>query len=364
MQKVEITFTPHPTNLTLKNSVRPTIWQEIDYYCNQFPRFMRNATKNDELKHTEQFNSWIGYDMDRHQDEQTGIFLYSYLKHILGTVKGYNSLNNNINTQEITKEIGVICADLESNFTPKNTPKNNINLDLYKDRLKNINNLLGVLKAEVEKEDINPDIKRLFPIHGFLGQYRISSEDLEQENGRQKIEQRLKEITFIKSLFARAPMHNLIIADCQNSKNITDAKEILKTHNLEELRVIPLVEEALQNKTLQEIISETNNMVMFAGSDSIQRETYSGAMLIKMQIQETISKLQKNIGLFDGAGSTVNRSGTMLPSRIGTVLKDLPVYQRTIQGQMFDNFMNDLNYQTSITNDLSQSKRCNTISIN
>jgi hypothetical protein len=102
------------------------------------------------------------------------------------------------------------------------------------------------------------------------------------------------------------------------------------------------------------------NKVMFAGSDSIQRETYVGALMVKLKIQRSIVHQQKQdkITFFEGTGSRINRNGNIAWSRMGTILEEVR-YERTIQGQQRQAWMNDCGYISETFQKLTESTRCN-----
>jgi hypothetical protein len=370
---LELTFTSHPTNTHFNfkdvdgNLRRPYMWEEIAYYCNKIPQFMTNIKDNPYAKDINQFNTWVGYDMDRHQDEREGIFLYSYLKHIQGIAKGYGG----VESQDLVNKTQQACTKIEKEFQ-SNGNKGEINIAEYQSEMNNINDLLLKFSESESYLKGNKELLHLFPINGFNGEYRISSSDLKTSKGIEKIKTRLQEVKYIKSSFGKAPVNNLIIADCTSADEIVQVKKILQEAELDkDLTVVPLIEEELSDEILEDVLSKIDTKVMLAGSDSIQRETYVGAMLMKIKIQQHIdqrnterAKDEKTpIGLFDGTGSSINRSGCILPSRMGAVLKDMP-YERTIQGQQYENFMIDAKYQKHIVGSLSQSKRCTIDEIN
>ena len=98
---------------------------------------------------------------------------------------------------------------------------------------------------------------------------------------------------------------------------------------------------------------------MLAGSDTIQRDTYISALLMKLKIQLEILEDQnkREIVFFEGTGSTVNRNGNMFRSRMGTIIEGIQ-YERTIQGKQRQEFMTDKNYHIRTLKELAQGQRC------
>lgn len=187
---------------------------------------------------------------------------------------------------------------------------------------------------------INADIDRLnlpdshvYTPKGFNAHYRISSDELRVEKSLKKIERRIHELKFIEKVFKTEPISEIIIADCESVEDVDIMSSILKKTGLQ-AHVVPLIECKLEDKVLKGIMEANINKIMFAGSDSIQRETYVGALIIKLQIQKLIieSKQEGKITFFEGTGSRVNRNGCLFESRMGTILEGIQ-YERTIQGK-------------------------------
>lgn len=357
---LSITFTYHPTNIEFNfkdnngNVRRPYLWEEITEYAKIKPALMANIIKNPYIKNVTNFNTWGGFDMDRHQDEQTGIFTYAYLRQIQGIINGYKEIQH-IDDRGITDDIENLCQKMEENFN-KNKE---INLAEITEELQKISSTMKELIINTENQI------PLFPLNGINGHYRISSEDLTTEVGVKKIRERLQEITTIQKIFGKAPVSEIIIADCTTKEHILQVENLLKEAKLSKLHVVPLIEEELSDDVLKEIISHTKTKIMLAGSDSIQRETWVGATLMKCKIQELLhneNKIreknnEKPIIFFEGTGSTVNRNGCMPRSRMGTILENMP-YERTIQGRQYQSFISDISYQTQTIKDLSEAQRC------
>ena len=97
---------------------------------------------------------------------------------------------------------------------------------------------------------------------------------------------------------------------------------------------MPLIETDFGDRFLRDIVAQDIQKIMLAGSDTIQRDTYISALLMKLKIQLEIleDKDKREIIFFEGTGSTVNRNGNILRSRMGTVIEGIQ-YERTIQGK-------------------------------
>jgi hypothetical protein len=97
---------------------------------------------------------------------------------------------------------------------------------------------------------------------------------------------------------------------------------------------VPLIETDFGDRFLRDIVAQDIQKIMLAGSDTIQRDTYISALLMKLKIQLEIleDKDKREIIFFEGTGSTVNRNGNILRSRMGTVIEGIQ-YERTIQGK-------------------------------
>lgn len=331
-----LTLTSHPTNLSFgykdKNGSnrRPFLWEEIKHYYSLI-------SKNSLPQNT---NTWIGYDMDRHQDEQSNIFIFTFLQ----------NMRASLIQQGITENVSII-ADVDKLSDTLEQSFNNVNAT----EAVNISNSLKLIAEKLQK------LQWVGNPYGLNGQYRISSEDLESKEGQQKIHNRLQEIKQIKNIFGYTAISEVIIADCTTVEQIDVLKQILQENHLQTINVTPLVEEHLDDKTLQNIIQKADSKVMLAGSDSIQRDTYIGALLMKVKIQSLIHQYnQENPHskktFFEGAGSTINRNGCILPSRMGTILEGMP-YERTIQGQEAEQLISNNNHRNVTIRDL-QSSRC------
>lgn len=98
--------------------------------------------------------------------------------------------------------------------------------------------------------------------------------------------------------------------------------------------IVPLIETDFGDRFLRDIVAQDIHKIMLAGSDTIQRDTYISALLMKLKIQLEIleDKDKRGIIFFEGTGSTVNRNGNILRSRMGTVIEGIQ-YERTIQGK-------------------------------
>lgn len=90
----------------------------------------------------------------------------------------------------------------------------------------------------------------------------------------------------------------------------------------QKISIVPLIQTDFGDRFLRNIISEDIEKVMLAGSDTIQRDTYISALLMKLKLQLYIieDKNKRDIIFFEGTGSTINRNGNMFRSRMGTIL--------------------------------------------
>jgi len=331
-------LTSHPTNLEFnykdKNGAlrRPSLWEETTHYYSLL-------AKNKIPQNTQ---TWIGFDMDRHQDEQDNILIYTFLQNLHSTLlREEKIIENNC----ISEKINEISKNLVKSF--ENPFKNQSYYSVQND--------LVDLKELMEQNNIAPA--------ALKGQYRISADDLQNDDGKKKIKNRLKELANIKSTFGVDAVSEIIIADCTKPEEINCVKSLIESSGLN-LDVTPLIEDNLDDETLKDIIKNADKKVMLAGSDSIQRDTYIGALRMKLKIQKLLQQHNKENPydqkiFFEGAGSTINRNGSIFASRMGTILENMP-YARTIQGQEARQFITDNNNHQSRTITEAQSPRCTT----
>jgi hypothetical protein len=359
---VSLTLTYHPTNLTIgQSSKRPTLMEELKYYQNSLTSLMKNMHEN---KHSgiKKINNWGGTDMDRHRDERSGVFLYSYLMQILSIVNGYKDISGkNIYDNLISK-----LENLVSDMFHKIHNNEEHDICFYDKEVKDIANEINNIKQSKEHQEFG-----LFPIDGIESHYRISSSDLETEKGRKKIKERLNEIDYIRKMFNRSSISEVIIADCTSIDHIEKTKKLVAEHNLNQaLTVVPLIEDAMDDDILRKIIQNTEKTIMIAGSDLTQRYTWVGTMMSKAKMQLLIAdenkRREKNnlplVSLRDGTGSDVNRNGGMYSSRMGAILEGID-YDRTVQGQQFETFANDKKFQNEKIEQLSTTPRCSDVDL-
>ncbi len=330
---VKISFTSHPTLLTESTTqVRPKLWEEVEMYYSKIaksPHFLKDVNKGN-------INSWIGYDMDRHQDERKNIFIYTFLQNAKSQMilKGQND-----DCSDIISEIDDISKILVDSFSK--------NQDI------DVTDKLEELKSKIGESEISV----------INGEYRISAEDLDTAEGIDKINARLAEIKQLETIFGIKPVSEVIIADCTKPEHIKELQKLLNESGLSEISITPLIEDKLDDEPLRRIITSAGNKVMLAGSDSIQRDTYCGALLMKMKIQKIIHEINKErseedqITFFEGTGSHIIRNGLIIPSRMGTILEGSR-YQRTIQGQQALAVMKDSEYYNKCKSELNDSPRC------
>lgn len=382
---IKLVFTAHPTNpnvATFARSLanqsafpRPKLWQEILHYSNQFPLFMNMMQGNDAVSKISRIDSWIGFDNDRHQDEQTGIFTFSYLAHLANIAKFYQLENSDSGKSTIDK-IDEVVGSLYQKFESGES----VDLPSLRSDLKIIGKNLQIISPKILDENLGKNlgenITNLIPPSGPCFHYRISSEDLANEDGKAKIINRLNELKMLQEATSQNIVSEIIIADCQELDQITTLQKLIKDLKIANLKIVPLIEEWLQPEAISQMLScQDVNKIMLAGSDSIQRITYIGAMLMKINIQQIIIAENKTrlaeattgchkelVEFFEGAGSTINRNGgvygRMLESRLNTInLANIP-YQRTIQGKETEMFMTDFNHQKAILDKLLEATGC------
>jgi hypothetical protein len=378
---LKLVFTAHPTNpnvATFAKSLtnqsifpRPKLWQEILHYSNQFPLFLKTMQGNDAVSKISRIDSWIGFDNDRHQDEQTGIFTFSYLAHLANIAKFYQLENSDSGKSTIDK-IDEVVGSLYQKFELGE----NVDLSSLSGDLKIIGKNLQIISPKILSENFDKNITSLVPPSGPCFHYRISSEDLSNEDGKVKIINRLNELKMLQEATGQKIVSEIIIADCQELDQIVTLQKLIKDREIANLKIVPLIEEWLQPEVISQMLSCPDvNKIMLAGSDSIQRITYIGAMLMKINIQQIIIAENKKrlaeatpvchkelVEFFEGAGSTINRNGGvyggMLESKLNTInLANIP-YQRTIQGKETEMFMTDSNHQKAILDKLLEAKGC------
>ncbi len=385
---IKLVFTAHPTNpnvamfvksltalpedqdlsvsqqSTLPTLSRPKLWQEILYYSNKFPLFLKMMQGNDAVSKISRIDSWIGFDNDRHQDEQAGIFTFSYLAHLVNIAKFYQLENSDSGKLMIGKSDEVL-----SSLYQKFESGENVDLPSLSGDLKVIGKNLQIMSPKILGENFDKNIASLIPPSGPCFHYRISGEDLANEDGKAKIINRLNELKMLQEAMGKKIVSEIIIADCQDLDQVITLQKLIKDREIANLKIVPLIEEWLQPEAISQMLSCPDvNKIMLAGSDSIQRITYIGAMLMKINIQQIIIAEstavchKELVEFFEGAGSTINRNGGvyggMLESRLNTVnLANIP-YQRTIQGKEAEMFMTDFNHQKAILDTLLGAKGC------
>lgn len=346
-------FTRHPTMVTKPlyktpdgKPRRPFLWEEIKDFYRGIPKLVQSLGEADAFNKIKAFQTWVGYDMDRHQDERANIFTFTMLQNMRGCMIANGVLENS----NLIIKIDVISDNLEKSFNENQT------INVAQD--------LAELKNLIDQE--KPQQKYpLIPILGLDGQYRISSEDLKTGKGVEKIKERIHELATLKHIFGKSPVSEVIIADCTKLQEMKQLGELLAAGGLEQVTFVPLIEEMLEATVLHEIISNAANKVMLAGSDSIQRETYFGALLLKIEIQRRIHEInqvrrcngQEEITFEEGAGSTPNRNGCLPKSRMGTILENMP-YELTKQGQEGEKFITDSEFLKFSIDAITDSPRC------
>lgn len=357
VKPIALTLTYHPTNLTIgKSGKRPTLMEELKYYENSLTSLMVNMYQN---KHNgvKKINNWGGTDMDRHRDEKSGVFLYSYLMQIISISKGYKDISSSNIYDSLISKLENITSDMFN----KLHSNEECDVYLYDKDVKEIANEINAIKQLKDHKDFD-----LFPIDGIDSHYRISSSDLETEKGLKKIKERLDEVSYIKKVFNKSSVSEVIIADCTSVDHINKTKKLVSDHNLnQELTVVPLIEDAMEDDLLGKIIQNTDKTIMIAGSDLTQRYTWVGTMMSKAKMQLLIADENKRrkdknlplISLRDGTGSDINRNGGMYSSRMGAILDDID-YDRTVQGQQFETFASDSRFQKGKIEQLSTTPRC------
>lgn len=341
MQKksqLNLTLTSHPTNPNVaqlgKDSyfVRPKLWEEVSIYYGNIPQLIQNIRLNNSNDKIKKIGTWIGFDCDGHIDETKGIFIYSTISMLSNILKGYD-----VNT-ELTTEADDILKKMADKFNNSQP----INYDDYED-------ILSKIKEAINNNDNEQDILSSVPLAGFEADYRIGSEDLKTEKGKKKIKTRLEELKFLKEKLGYNPVKDVIIANCTKKLELETLSELMKKANIEQLNITPLFEEKVDIEEVTKILQhESVKTAMYAGSDSIQRETFSGATIMKVDLMNAIlehNKLnpERQITFFEGTGSTNNRNGKSFYAKMGTTFDGLE-YKRTIQGAEAYQFMINKEY--------------------
>jgi hypothetical protein len=344
------------------NYERPKLWHEILYYSTKYPQFLNNLEQNKAQNYIGQLNSWIGFDNDRHQDEQSGIFTFGYLLHLINIGKFY----------QYDKNGNLVKNALDTVDKLYNQFENQENVDLA-EFVPNLQQIGKELKL-IDQAKLNQNPIKLVPptVHHF--HYRINSADLLTTEGIKKIKNRLAELKILQECTGQQIVSEKIIADCNDKNQILIADNLLKDCGVKNIKTVPLIEDFLDSDKIKEMLNPSTdlsiNKIMLAGSDSIQRITYLGAMLMKINIQQIIideNKKRKkdnkeSVAFFEGAGSTINRNGGvyggMLESRLNTIHLQNIAYQRTIQGKEAEMFFTDKSYQKEILKAIESSSGC------
>ena len=121
---------------------RPYLWEEVNHYYNLL-------VKNNIPNNTQ---TWIVYDMDRHQDERDSIFIYTFLHNLKSLLLRHNTI-----TKDNVTKINNVGEKLVKLFANEH-------------HYENLQNDLGDLKKLMDTNNIQPSVLK--------GQYRISADDL------------------------------------------------------------------------------------------------------------------------------------------------------------------------------------------
>ena len=162
--------------------------------------------------------------------------------------------------------------------------------DAISDKLEKAGNAKQVIDVKQELQRLAKDVQSIEATDaakfGLKAHHRISADDLESGEGIEKIYTRLTELRSLQEIFGIMPVSQIIIADCNKPEHIQAMHALLnKVIPNSTINITPLVEENLNDDILSAIIAKADKTVMLAGSDSIQRDTYVGASIMKMKIQ-------------------------------------------------------------------------------
>lgn len=370
-----LTLTSHPTKVGLKKPI--DLITEIEMYARTMKDFIPYYSQNPET-HIDKLQTWVGFDCDRHPQEQAGIFTFSTLTHLKYTLMGYCTIDDikkecEEDVLKIAKSIDIICKSISNNFRERVNNKNIKELGVFDSLLqKQMEEVFSLAKPlQTKIQDICNSSKntklantfKLLNVFGPHGQYRISGTDLQSTESRKKIEDRLLEAKQLTGIFGVSPISEVIIADFSGINDKTALQKIIDKVKIK-ISITPLIEKFLDKKVttlsqleettkkqmseLKEVI-KLSDKIMVAGSDSVQRDTFVGALLLKLNIQLLVmdeNKKRKDynkVTFYDGVGSTANRSGC----RTNTTVCDeiSPYYERTVQGQQQYVFATDPEYQ-------------------
>ena len=327
----KITVTNHPvTNYSLeslksKNGVftAKELWHELRHSFDSYNSLLKNFKDKDVS-----IRSWKHGDRDRHPDEQTGI---STLGSILEKASILDSIEVPIN--ETLKQNIENCVDeLIERFDTREKNKSDFHEVIAKYQT-SISTLNGLWESNLET---------VRKIHAG-SDYRVSSSDLKDSESQTKVVETLREMRESKADITR-----LIIADCENAKQVEIARKLAKDSGLE-LEVLPLLEDRIEKTELQEIIKATAQgtsklNIMIAGSDSDRRIHKAGVTNLVFKIIDGIKEYMEenpgqieNVNFFTGTGNSVFRT-QKLPHFIPTLMvdgKNIVEVETTVQGQSF-----------------------------
>jgi hypothetical protein len=351
-QPIRLVFTAHPTNLLFLS--KPTLWQEVKYYYGLI-------SKSTNIKNSVLAGSWIGSDFDRHPQEQKYILTYAFLQsmrsgHLQNGIEEYH----NHTIMQIDELCGILTNIFESNLLKKDNHDCHENQEFDTEQEMEIYGKLEIIAKAMDREGVNKNPETI-PLCGLPLQIRISSDDLKSQEGVSKIKSRVTEIGQIQKFFGTNFMPEMIIADCTVVDEVIILRSILQENNLSNIKITALIEDFIPDDTIKNIIDSADK-IMLAGSDSIQRITYVGTLLMKMNIQELLHEYNKDKDakdkkiLFIGAGNTPNRNGCILRSRIGTFVLDLS-FDITMQGAQAIAYIESQEYCNYINKTLQSSPR-------
>jgi hypothetical protein len=346
IQYARLVFTAHPTNILYQS--KPNLWDEGEYYY----RLISQSTNINNLFLA---GSWICSDFDRHPQEQKYMLTYAFLQSMRsGHLQNGIEECQNHTIMQIDELCGILKNIFESNLLKKENQESDRKQEIE------IYAKLNIIAKEMEREGVNKNPETI-PLCGLPLQIRISSDDLKSQEGLDKIKSRLTEIRQIQEFFGKNFMPQMIIADCTVADEVMILRSILQANNLSNIKITALIEDFMPDGTIENIIHSADK-IMLAGSDSIQRITYVGTLLMKMKIQELLHEYNKDKdakdkkSFFEGAGSTKDRNGANLHSRIGTIVIDVP-YERTIQGRQAIEYIESQEYCNYFNKTLQNSPR-------
>jgi hypothetical protein len=271
--------------------------------------------------------NWVGTDCDRHPDHRPGMI--SYIA-ILEKMKVLEGLDVKLTDEKILILLEKCINDLENNFDKEKFT--NPKTEQYE-------NILLSSKTEIDKlnKDWEDNLEKVRKIYTG-SDYRISGDDLKDENS---INYQIIKNTLVEIKKSQIDIQRFIIADCNDKKQIEQAKELIENHvNLKNLEIVPLFEDRIATNKIKEILKSGKNIktIQIAGSDGKRRIGQIGIFALLSNITEAAKSFnnERKFKIFIGSGNTHWRT-----EDLSALIPQEYKVERTIQGQLFVSLSNN-----------------------